>query len=171
MKLIVCALADLQRVYDVRRPAGVISLLSPHQVTPDLSDDPPRLVHRFNDIAEPMEGMIAPTPDMVADLLTFAGAFPDQATLLLHCWMGVSRSPAAAFILACAFSEEGREARIAAALRQASPSATPSPFLVRLADEQLGRNGRMEAAIHAIGRGREASSGDPFELETSGWGA
>ena len=43
-------------------------------------------------------------------------------------------------------------------------SATPNRRLVALADEVLGRNGRMVAAVEAIGRGAEAFEGTPFEL-------
>jgi predicted protein tyrosine phosphatase len=38
--------------------------------------------------------------------------------------------------------------------------------MVRLADALLGRAGRMIDAVAAIGRGREASWGAPFELVT-----
>ena len=38
------------------------------------------------------------------------------------------------------------------ALRKASPTATPNQHLVALADDILGRNGRMVDAIRAIGR-------------------
>ncbi len=165
MKLVVCALADLERELGRSRPAGVISLLSPDQPAPDTPGDAARLVLRFNDITEPAAGLTPPDADMVARLLAFGASFEPYETLLLHCWMGISRSPAAAFILACAQDPATPEARIAATLRQAAPSATPNALLVRLADDQLGRRGRMSATILAIGRGREAPAGDPFELE------
>jgi predicted protein tyrosine phosphatase len=37
--------------------------------------------------------------------------------------------------------------------------------LVALADRVLGRDGRMVAAIDAIGRGEIAYEGDPFRLD------
>lgn len=166
MKLVVCALADLDREIGRHRPAGVVSLLSPDQIAPRISGAWPRLVLRFNDIAGPVEGLIQPSAQTVADLLAFAGSFSRDATLLLHCWMGISRSPAAGFILACAQDPARSELAIAAALRQAAPSATPNPLLVRLADDRLGRNGRMNAAILSIGRGCEASSGETLVFET-----
>ena len=47
------------------------------------------------------------------------------------------------------------------------PSATPSPRFVALADDLLGRRGRMVDAIRAIGRGAEAMEGTPFMLQLS----
>ena len=50
----------------------------------------------------------------------------------------------------------------ALALRAASPTATPNPRIVALADQKLGREGRMIAAIAAIGRGADCYEGTPF---------
>ena len=96
--------------------------------------------------------------------MAFAETFPADAVLFMHCWMGISRSPAAAFVLACACRPAASEDDLARTLRLAAPSATPNPLLVSLADAHLGRGGRMSAAIARIGRGREASVGLPFEL-------
>ena len=54
---------------------------------------------------------------------------------------------------------------IARALRDASPTATPNIRIVSLADRMLGRNGRMVAAIQAIGPGMAAYSSEPFRLD------
>ena len=168
MTLIVCAMADLVDQAEHYRPAGVVSLLNPDQTIPELLINVPRLVLRFNDIAEPTAGLVSPDLDTVARLLDFAAAFPPEASLLLHCWMGISRSPAAAFILACVRNPSRPEEELAHALRLAAPSATPNSLLVSLADDRLGRSGRMSAAIARIGRGSEASVGEPFALETAG---
>lgn len=167
MKLIVCALADAERLATRHRPAGVVSLLSPDQPAPRAPARSARLILRCNDIVAPQEGLAAPDREMIARLLTFAEIFTSEATLMLHCWMGISRSPAAAFILACARAPTSREADIAERLRRAAPSATPNRLMVRLADEQLGRSGRMILAIDRIGRGREAATGAPFLFDTS----
>jgi predicted protein tyrosine phosphatase len=50
-------------------------------------------------------------------------------------------------------------------LRRASPSATPNRLLVSHADAILKRDGRMVAAVNAIGRGAEAFEGEPFTLK------
>lgn len=165
MRLAVCALADLEAEAERRRPAGVVSLLGPGQPLPPLAGDAERLVLRFNDIAEPRPGLVPPDRRMVGELLDF-GAAAGDGPLLLHCWMGISRSPAAAFVLACALAEPGAEAGLARALRRASPTATPNRLFVALADEFLRRDGRMARAVEAIGRGCEAAA-RPFELDLS----
>jgi predicted protein tyrosine phosphatase len=165
MKLIVCPLDEVRRQVAWARPAGVVSLLAPDQPSPRLPGAGTRLVLRFHDIVEPRPGFTQARADDLGRLLAFTQAFPPQATLLIHCWMGISRSPAAAFILACARNPERPETEIAVALRKAAPSATPNAHLIALADERLARRGRMTAAISAIGRGCEASLGSPFELD------
>jgi predicted protein tyrosine phosphatase len=122
------------------------------------------LTQRFHDIAEPRPDLIAPGRAMIAELLAFGAAWTEPAPLLIHCWMGISRSPAAALALACAARPELEEMLIAEALRRASPSATPNPLIVALADDLLGRQGRLIAAAAAIGRGADAARGAPFRL-------
>ena len=85
--------------------------------------------------------------------------------MLIHCFAGVSRSTAAAFITACALNPAREEAQIARAIRSASPTATPNARLVAVADAMLERDGRMSAAIAAIGQGEECFEGLPFALE------
>ena len=46
----------------------------------------------------------------------------------------------------------------------ASPTASPNARLVAHADEVLGRNGRMSAAVAAIGRGEIAEGAYPFTI-------
>jgi predicted protein tyrosine phosphatase len=167
MKVVVCALADAPKMARRHAPHGVVSLLSEAQATPRLVGEAPWLVLRFHDIAEQREGLAAPNAATVADLLAFGAARGPEETLLIHCWMGISRSPAAAFILACAAEPATPEEEIARALRRAAPAATPNPLLVSLADRHLGRQGRMVAAICGIGRGRDNAWGAPFELDTA----
>ena len=60
------------------------------------------------------------------ELLEFVGGWDRAAPLLIHCFAGVSRSTAAAFISACALAPRRDEGEIALALRAASPTATPN---------------------------------------------
>jgi len=162
--LIVCPLHEVAEQLVRSRPARIVSLLSPDQDSPQALAGMPRLVLRFHDIAEPREGLIAPDRAMIADLLAFAAAWQESGPLLIHCWMGVSRSPAAGLILACALDPARDEAEVAAALRQASPVATPNPLMIALADDLLQREGRLIAASAQIGRGLEAPHGTGFRL-------
>ena len=78
----------------------------------------------MNDITEPQDGLVLPCETHVADLVEFALAWDRKAPLLIHCWAGISRSTAAAFISLCALNPEADELRLAQALREASPTAT-----------------------------------------------
>jgi predicted protein tyrosine phosphatase len=118
----------------------------------------------MNDICEPQPGLVLPCEGHVSDLVKFAREWDRQAPLLIHCWAGISRSTAAAFISLCALNPEGSELELARALRQASPTAYPNRLLVALADEILSRNGRMIAAVEDIGRGKIAEEAGVFSL-------
>ena len=88
-----------------------------------------------------------------------------RAPLVVHCYMGISRSTASAFASVCALNPHRDEGSIARALRRASPTATPNIRIVSLADRLLGREGRMVAAIETIGRGTLAAEAAPFRLD------
>jgi predicted protein tyrosine phosphatase len=107
---------------------------------------------------------VLPCETHVADLVRFAREWDRQAPLLIHCWAGISRSTAAAFISLCALNPEGTELELARRLRRASPTAYPNRLLVALADEALSRDGRMIAALEDIGRGRVAEEAEVFAL-------
>ncbi|MDJ1157763.1 tyrosine phosphatase family protein [Chelatococcus sp. SYSU_G07232] len=117
-----------------------------------------------SDITEPLEGHVLPGEEHVTRLLDFVHGWEREKPLVVHCYAGISRSTAAAFITACALSPTRDEQAIAETLRRASPTATPNPRLVATADALLGRDGRMVAAIASIGRGAEAFEGEPFML-------
>jgi predicted protein tyrosine phosphatase len=118
----------------------------------------------FNDITEAMEGMTLPAVEHIDRFLDFVARWDRADPLLVHCYAGISRSTAAAFIAVCAAAPERDEAEIAQRLRLASPTAFPNPLMVRHADRLLGRGGRMERAITGIGRPIEAFEAQPFAL-------
>lgn len=127
----------------------------------------------MNDIVAPMDGYIVPAEAHVMQLLGFAdawwrgqgrGSHGRRSPMVIHCWAGISRSTAAAFITACAIDPSRSEAELARDIRRLSPAATPNARLVEIADRLLDRQGRMVSAIAAIGRGRDAFEGDPFAL-------
>jgi predicted protein tyrosine phosphatase len=126
------------------------------------------LLLAFDDITEPLFGMIAPSEEHARNLLTFVGTWDQQRPIVVHCFAGISRSTAAAFITACALRPEKAEVDIARRLRAASPYATPNIRLVGFADRLLGREGRMVAAVESIGRGELAFEGVPFVLPLDG---
>ena len=122
----------------------------------------------MNDIAEMQTGLVTPGRAHVESLLGFARTWDRtwerKSPLAIHCYAGISRSTAAAYIVAASLSPERDEVELARELRLRAPSATPNPALVRHADALLDRQGRMVAAIAAIGRGADAYEGEPFVL-------
>ena len=118
-----------------------------------------------SDIDAPREGQVLAGGEHIDRLIAFLETWDREKPLVIHCYAGVSRSPAAAFIAACALAPHRPEIELAQALRKASPTATPNRRLVALADQRLNRQGRMNEAIAAIGRGAECFEGAPFALE------
>jgi predicted protein tyrosine phosphatase len=135
----------------------VLALISPDADAPPV--DAPRTLLRFNDIAEERPGLVAPSPETIAAILALGETLRSDGVLLIHCHAGVSRSTAAAYILACAMRPVGAERALGQFLRAACPQATPNPLMVALADHALGRDGAMSRAISAIGRGVDAFEG------------
>jgi predicted protein tyrosine phosphatase len=133
---------------------------------PGIIDPVRHLNVTVNDIAfSGKEGLIAPRESHVADIANFARAWDRSSPLLIHCWMGVSRSPAAALIAALAADPGLDDAELATKLRRASPHATPNTRLVALGDVYLGRSGRLVAAVKSIGRGADYAGDAPFVLD------
>ena len=163
----VCSLA---RLHDTVRESGarhVVTLIK------DIS-----LVHRpatiaaenhllldMDDITDHIEGYVAPAEEHVGDLLRFVRSWDRANPLVVHCYAGISRSTAGAFVTACALNPRRDELSIARALRAASRTAMPNIRIVSLADRMLGRQGRMVAAIESIGPGTAAYASEPFRLD------
>ena len=165
MTIVVAPLHEVRAVLAARRPSHLVTLGSPDGPVAEVRHAGPRLRLLFHDIAAPRDGLTAATRGDVERLLAFAREWDGSQPLLIHCWAGVSRSPAAAYAVACSRATAGQEARLAAELRAAAPFATPNPLVVALADSLLGRDGAMVAAIAAIGRGAEVGLGTSFELQ------
>ena len=166
MTLIVSPLRDVPTVIRFRRPSHLITLLDP-QLMPESPTGFPQQRHlriAVDDIWEPVVGKVLPDATVVEAILDFGKTWDARSPLLVHCWAGVSRSTATAFILACERNPDAPERSIAEAMRKASASATPNPLLIRLADDMLGRQGRMVDAVAGIGQGVYAYPGAPFEL-------
>ena len=163
----VCPLARIDETVAATGARSLVTLLNPGTpvVRPTAIAAERHLFIAVGDIIEETPGHVLPDETHVATLLDFIRAWDRAEPLLIHCYAGVSRSTAAAFIAACALAPERDEAAIAQALRAASPTATPNARIVALADAALQRGGRMSQAIAAIGRGAECFEGLPFALE------
>jgi predicted protein tyrosine phosphatase len=163
----VCSLARLHDTVSETGARHVVTLIKdislvsrPHAVPPEQ-----HLMLDMDDISEPIEGYVLPGKEHVSQLIEFVGGWDRAAPIVVHCYAGISRSTAGAFITACALNPARDEREIAYAIRHASPTAQPNLRLVRLADAILQRKGRMVSAVEAIGPGRMAYEGVPFRLD------
>lgn len=119
----------------------------------------------MNDITFAGTGnLVAPQEKHVQQIIDFATEWNRDAPLLIHCWMGVSRSPAAAMIASLALFPDDDDVQLAMRLRTASRFATPNIRLVQIADDILQRKGRFADAVKKIGRGEDADGNTPFVL-------
>jgi predicted protein tyrosine phosphatase len=163
----VCSLARLHATVEETGARRVVTLMRDVELVrrPPTIADADHLRLRLDDISEPIDGYTVPAEEHIAELLTFVRQWDRAAPLVMHCYAGVSRSTAGAFVSVCALNPQRPEADIARDIRRLSPTATPNIRIVALADQMLGRNGRMVAAIEAIGRGVECYEGHPFRLD------
>jgi predicted protein tyrosine phosphatase len=169
----VCSLKRLQETINGSGARHVVSLLADDADLTRPADIAPEnhLWLQVHDISEPLEGFVLPQPQHVEQLIAFVRRWPRETALVVHCYAGVSRSSAAAFVAVCALNPECDERAVAAALRRASPTASPNIRIITIADQLLARDGRMIRAIEAIGQGDELEDIDgasPFRLELSG---
>ena len=164
--ILVSPLSLVQTTVTTARVSHLVTLINGETLidTPVSIGQDRHLRLAMNDISEPRDGLVVPTEGHVAKLIEFATAWDQQAPLLIHCWAGISRSTAGAFVALCALNPRTDEHSLARALRRASPTAYPNRRIVALADNVLGRGGRMSAAVDHIGRGVLAEEGKVFSL-------
>ena len=163
----VCSLARLYATIDETGARHIVTLLRltdrverPVHIVPEN-----HLVLAVDDISEPAEGFNCPAEEHVARLIEFAGAWDRATPMVVHCFAGISRSTAGAFVAACAINPERDELQIAQAIRRASKTAQPNARIVSIADRLLKRDGRMVRAIETLGPADMATEGIPFRLD------
>jgi predicted protein tyrosine phosphatase len=163
----VCSLSRLHKIVEDTGAQHVVTLLKDVNLVrrPDTIATANHLVLGMDDITEPLTGYIAPADDHVTKLIAFVRRWNRTKPLVIHCYAGISRSTAGAFVVACALNPQRDELSIAQALRRASATAAPNLRIVSLADRVLGREGRMTSAIKMIGRGQPTTEAEPFRLD------
>lgn len=160
-KIIITPLSGLEKTIREHNPSHVVTLLSPEHMieTPEGLAPDRHLKIGMNDVADPSQGDTPPHDDHIQSLLEFGRIWDATEPLVVHCWAGISRSTAAAFILMCDRLDHVKESEIAKALRQRAPHAEPNRLMVRLADKALDRGGRMIEAIERMGPSTSANEG------------
>ncbi|MGY3135787.1 putative protein tyrosine phosphatase [Bradyrhizobium sp. USDA 4501] len=163
----VCSLAALS---DTVRATGASHVLTV-MANVDQVQRPPSVLPAnhlkvsMDDIIEQMDGFVAPNESHIEKVLSFVRGWDRQAPMVVHCYAGISRSTASAFVTVCALNPHRDEMSIARMIREASPIAAPNRLIVSLADKALGREGRMLRALDAMGPGSMSVEGRPFHID------
>ena len=169
MTIWICSLAAAPEMARRLKPSRVVSLLSPYDSFPHFADvgGDLHLQMAVHDITADIVDWQAPSQTDAERVIRFVEGWDRVAPLLIHCWAGISRSTASAFITACVHNPRTDEEEIAWTIRKASPMAWPNARLVGHADDVLGRGGRMAKAVAAIGRGEISGETRAFSIPSS----
>jgi predicted protein tyrosine phosphatase len=159
--ILVSPLSAIEEAIAQYRPSHLVTLLSPEYMieTPPQFPAARHLRLALRDVADAWESDAPPATHHIEHLIGFGRGWNAESPILVHCWAGVSRSMAAAYILLCDRAGPGYELEIARALRARARHACPNPLMVRLADDALGRDGRMVEALASIGKGEIVAQG------------
>jgi len=152
--LTICGLTELG-AFQNADVSHVLSILDPGYPEPaDFAAYGPhkRLTLRFDDIIDPTSGMSLPERHHVEALLEFgkglAAAVDSPLNhLLVHCHAGISRSTASMAILLAEARSETPEDVIFAHIREIRPQAWPNSRMIGMADDLLGRAGKLVSAL------------------------
>lgn len=169
MTIWICSLAAAPELAQKLKPSRVVSLLSPYDAFPEFTGLGKDLhLHvAIHDITQDIGDWQAPASSDAEKVIRFVEGWDRSAPLLIHCWAGISRSTASAFITACVHNPKADEEEIAQSIRNASLTASPNARLVGHADALLGRGGRMSKAIEAIGRGDVSDEARAFSIPST----
>ncbi|HET6522000.1 MAG TPA: hypothetical protein VFG47_19590, partial [Geminicoccaceae bacterium] len=141
-RLYVANLASLTASVERVRPRRVLTVIDPGTPVPTLADIAPgdHLRLFFHDVTHAMDAaLIPPGEEHVRRIIDFGAdlTLPEaDGGLLVHCYAGISRSTASAYILLC-LHNPGREAQAARLLRAQAAHAIPNRRMVELADDLL----------------------------------
>jgi predicted protein tyrosine phosphatase len=163
----VCSLARLHDTVAQTRASHMVTLLRlvDRVQRPRSIAAANHLILGMDDVTVPIDGYTHPAEEHVVELVNFVRRWDRSAPLVMHCYAGISRSTAGAFITACALNPGRDEVAIARTIRRSSATAMPNIMLVSHADRILKRNGRMVEAVMALGPGQPAQEGEPFRLD------
>lgn len=157
-KLTICSVAELSRL-DLARFTHVISIWDP--LATGQSTHERRIRRRFtnstrihfayfDDVVASLPNRQAASLEQIREILAFSAAFPPRASVLIHCWAGISRSTAVGYAILCQAAGPGMEKDCAVRLQQIRPRALPNLHIITLAELVLGRNGTMFAACEDL---------------------
>ena len=149
--LTICGIDEIPS-HGSRAVSHVLSVLDPER--PEVTEfggfgEHHRTTLRFHDIIDPLPGRVMPMREHMDAILAFGESLKtsrDERTeghLLVHCHMGISRSTAAMLTLMADIEPDLAADKLFARLREIRPQAWPNSVMVAMADEMLGRGGRL----------------------------
>lgn len=158
-RLAICGVGELPM--QAFSPTHIVSITDPDDEPLEFSDPTTVLRLAFFDV-HAMSGMVArslsardrdgyPSIDHAEAILDFGRRLRSDSRVLVHCWAGVSRSTAAAFILV-AQTMPGEEQEAYNLIKAIRPQAQPNRLLVRHGDRLLGAEKRM---VRCVDRDRD----------------
>jgi predicted protein tyrosine phosphatase len=125
----------------------LVSLMSPVSMiaTPSTITSDNHIKLEMDDIEAAAEGYIVPSRAHVEVLLDFGDRLDANTEVVVHCAMGMSRSPAAVMILLAQWNP-GREKEIVDVVFRGAPRAHPNRLLLHIGDDLLGCGGDLVSA-------------------------
>src|SRR5262245_35632973 len=118
----VCSLARLHKTVEDSGARHIVTLLKDIDLVrrPDGIVADNHLILGMDDIIEPLDGYVVPADEHLTKLIAFVRGWDRAKPLVVHCYAGISRSTAGAFVAACALNPRRDELAIAQDLRHAS---------------------------------------------------
>lgn len=132
----------------------LISIGSPGEQPPQgYSQVRHRLRLEFDDIDAPNDNpkyVLARGEDILKVIDFVPLISQDGGNVLIHCQAGISRSSAVALTVCAVLLGAGKEEEALAYVLAARPQAVPNLWLVELADEALGREGKLVEVVQSF---------------------
>jgi predicted protein tyrosine phosphatase len=159
IRVTICAISELVH-HQGRRITHVLSILNPDTPDPDvilsLRADW-QMTLRFHDEIDAGPNIILPNIDHIKKIIDIGrllseAQFNGAPHILIHCQMGISRSTAAMGTLLAALNPTQDEHEIFDLVFRLRPIAWPNCLMIELADNVLGRRGRLLAALGQLYR-------------------
>jgi predicted protein tyrosine phosphatase len=164
--LFVCSYSTLMERISQFRPEHLVSVLGRSDCVPFPSVVGVRHLRlEIDDVFRPCSGFRPATVRNIRQLVDFVKDWKDSEHMLIHCWAGSSRSPAAALI-ALAVKCPGQEAVAARILRSRGPHANPNELMIAVADRVLELNGRLIKAVNDMPYRNRPQSTDLIKLSS-----
>ncbi|HEY9851081.1 MAG TPA: HEAT repeat domain-containing protein [Leptolyngbyaceae cyanobacterium] len=125
----------------------LISIASPGVDLPEgYTNVPHRLRLEFDDIDIPHNDpeYVLATPEHIRKVINFVSEVSElNGHILIHCQAGISRSSAVALTVCAQLLGAGKEKDAMEIVMKARPQAMPNLWVVELADDALGRGGKL----------------------------